>query len=136
MRASHSSKSFQACPHEEVTYVPALSPVSIKKVFHVHVSFGRDGTAYVFSASFILLSHTGLWGGEVNAAHIVGVLCIDVLRVRRWAGTGLGQRRHVKTAHNQTYRWDSHGMLLEGDCLSARLYARLSAMSKATRSSV
>src|SRR5437879_13917843 len=66
-----------------------------------------------FSSGFILLAHTGLWRGEVNAAYIVGVLRIDFLRGRSCTGTGLGQGRcYVKTAHNQTHYWDSHGMLL------------------------
>jgi hypothetical protein len=88
-----------------------------------------------FSPGFILFTHTGLWHGEVNAAHIVGVLRIDFLRVRSCTGTRLGQgQSYVKTAHDQTHYWDSHGILLEEDCLSAKLYARLSAMSKARTS--
>src|SRR5882762_6023978 len=46
--ASQSSKSFQACPQVEVTYVPVLSPVWIAKVFQVQVSFWLPWNALCF----------------------------------------------------------------------------------------
>jgi hypothetical protein len=57
-----------------------------------------------YSSGFILLTHTGLWRGEVNTTNIAGILRIDVLRARSSTGTGLRKRRSdAQVSHNETH---------------------------------